>query len=559
MAVTPFEAAGIAFVAGDRVLMLKRPDGVWGLPFGKVEAGETTVQAAIRETFEEVGQVITTPLTFLYRNRVGDCTSTCYLCKCEPFNPVLNEEHSEFIWAPINNIPTPTFPAISAALNGETVTMDEADSARQFDINGWMEIDANPLSKVGVYPYLGKNIKGAPDPAAFYNVYRPAEELSDPECIESFKLIPWVDDHAMLGDGERLTKPEDKGIEGVIGERVFFDPEYGTVERPGTLKSNIKVFTSRHSQTIDGGKKELSVAYRCRYEYAPGVWNGIPYVYVQRKIRGNHLASVDDGRMGPEVAVMDGFSLTIDSKEFKQMATKKTVVPYKATKNKVVNIMAQLTGFAQDADEEAAPAGEMKQLQDLLKQAAPLMAQIAELQSVLSGAATPDPVDSETPAQDDSGTVQTGKPTSGMDAEEEAAKKKKEDDEKDGKGMDASEIRKMIKDGIAEGIKAARALEPTMDASELLKEMKNRNELADAVSYHVGTFDHSAMTEAQVAAYAVGKLGIPAVQKGQEVTAVRSFLHGRRRPQALAVDGHAQDAADVDSAAFLSKITGTAE
>jgi hypothetical protein len=40
---------------------------------------------------------------------------------------------------------------------------------------------------------------------------------------------------------------------------------------------------------------------------------------VQREIRGNHLALVENGRMGPDVAVLDHLTFTIDSKEFQQM------------------------------------------------------------------------------------------------------------------------------------------------------------------------------------------------------------------------------------------------
>lgn len=36
-------------------------------------------------------------------------------------------------------------------------------SAQTTDINGYVEIKGNPLSKVGVFPYLGREI-GAPEP-----------------------------------------------------------------------------------------------------------------------------------------------------------------------------------------------------------------------------------------------------------------------------------------------------------------------------------------------------------------------------------------------------------
>jgi 8-oxo-dGTP pyrophosphatase MutT (NUDIX family) len=551
---SPIEAAGIAFVSGDRVLMLKRPEGLWGLPFGKVELNESTLAAAVRETFKETGHVVTKPLTLLYRNVIGNITSTCYVCNCMPFVPSLNDEHIEFMWALTSNLPTPCFPAIAEAFAPATgMTMDRAETARELDLNGWMEIDANPLSKVGVYQYLGKNIKGAPDPKAFYGVYRPAEELADPECIESFKLVPWIDDHAMLGEGEKLTRPEDKGIEGVIGERVFFDADDGD----GVLKGNVKVFTSRHVQTIDGGKRELSVGYRCWYEYRPGVFKGVPYVYIQRRIRGNHLASVDDGRMGPDVAVMDsedGLSFTIDAKEFVKMSTKKPV----AKANKVSRLAAQLISFAQDADEEAAPAGELDQFKKLVAQVTPLMAQLAELQCVMNGAATPDPVDSDTPVIDEAGKVNDGKPTIGtMDADPEDKEKK----DKDGAAMDGSEIGKLVKlvTSLTKEVAALKS-QPVMDAAEIGRTLKARDKLAEELSFYVGTFDASEMSHEAVAVYGVEKLALPGVPKGHEVGAISAFLHGRKRPTPSSgrkvVDSadHAQDGAD-GANAFLAKFT----
>ena len=38
---------------------------------------------------------------------------------------------------------------------GEDVAMD---TARIADSNGWPEIKGNPISKVGVFPYLGKQV-----------------------------------------------------------------------------------------------------------------------------------------------------------------------------------------------------------------------------------------------------------------------------------------------------------------------------------------------------------------------------------------------------------------
>lgn len=191
-------------------------------------------------------------------------------------------------------------------------------TARTTDINGFQEVKRNPISRVGVFPYLGRSIKAPPDQAdKVFMVYRPESELSDPETLESFKLAPWTDNHAMLGDPalqEGLTNPEDKGIHGTIGEQVEYDPATRTVY------ANLKIWSTRLAALIDAGKKELSCGFRCVYEFAQGNFEGQPYQAIQRRIRGNHLATVEVGRMGPGVAVLDHLTFTFDAKEFAPMA-----------------------------------------------------------------------------------------------------------------------------------------------------------------------------------------------------------------------------------------------
>lgn len=197
-------------------------------------------------------------------------------------------------------------------------------SARVPDVNGWYEVPANPLSKAGVFPYTAKSIK-APgwenDPGRIVMVYRPAEELADPETVASFRLIPWTDEHAMLGPpeaGDGLVTPENKGVHGTLGEQIYFDPD------DATLYGNVKLWSATLADLIDTGKKELSCGFRCVYEFVQGIFEGRPYEAIQRCIRANHFASVWDGRMGPGVAVLDHMSFALDAKELKPMTAKKS-------------------------------------------------------------------------------------------------------------------------------------------------------------------------------------------------------------------------------------------
>jgi uncharacterized protein len=188
-------------------------------------------------------------------------------------------------------------------------------SARHIDTSGWTEIKDNPISKVGVFQYLGKTFRDLPgiDAGKIYNVYRPQEELSNPETIDSFKLIPWIDDHEMIGPNEK-TPAEKKGISGVIGENVYFEYPY--------LKGNLKIFSDEMQEKIDRqGKKELSPGYRALYRLESGVYDGKPYDVVQYNIRGNHLALVHEGRTGADVSVLDEVDTMTEQEELREKKT----------------------------------------------------------------------------------------------------------------------------------------------------------------------------------------------------------------------------------------------
>jgi hypothetical protein len=175
--------------------------------------------------------------------------------------------------------------------------MSDVTDKREIDSNGYIEIPDNPISQVGVYPYLGSMI-GGKDPAKIYYVLRSAEELSRSDTLDSLRLMPIVDDHEMLGEGE--TPAEKKGVHGVVGEKVYFDTEENQV------KGNLKIHSTSLIDKIDNqGKKELSAGYRADHEFMPGTFNGEDYDAIQKNIIFNHVALVDRGRMGSGVSVLD--------------------------------------------------------------------------------------------------------------------------------------------------------------------------------------------------------------------------------------------------------------
>ena len=164
---------------------------------------------------------------------------------------------------------------------------------KQVDHNQFWLIKDNPITKAGVFPYFGRQISPSLEPDKIYQVYRPAGEIK--KAADTFKLVPLVDDHTMLGPG--FTPAEEKGVHGVLGEDIK--------EKDGTLYADVKIFSEQLKKEIQDGKKELSLGYFCRYDLTPGQYNGMHYDAVQKDLKGNHIALVDNGRMGHDVRVMD--------------------------------------------------------------------------------------------------------------------------------------------------------------------------------------------------------------------------------------------------------------
>lgn len=351
---------------------------------------------------------------------------------------------------------------------GTVLAYDKA-TARTKDLNGYIEIKDNPISKAGIFDYSGAQLGMTGDDAGrIFKVYRPAEELADQACIDSFKLLPFVDEHAMLGSEDSGATPaERKGVQGYIGEQVRFDPPY--------LRGNLKIVSESMKSAIDNGKIELSPGYRCVYDLTPGTFEGQHYDAVQRRIRGNHLALVDEGRTGPDVAVLDRMTFTVDTKEIAKMG-----------------------------DEEK-PGGDA-------------LAEIKSLLEKLVGMMT----DKAAPAADAEKPAETAKATD-ADAEKPAAEAEKP--AMDAKVLAALDSVSKQLESVTKRLEAVEKGQTGMDAS-LVGSIADRDALASRLSGFVGTFDHARMTVADVAKYGVEKLKIPCAA-GQERIALDAYLHGR--------------------------------
>ena len=362
------------------------------------------------------------------------------------------------------------------------------------DENGFIHIKDNPISKSGVFQYLGKNISPDLEPDKVYDVWRPEEELNNPETIESFKLSPWIPYHEMLGD--KYTNAEEVGVQGVTGEDVYF--------KDGTLYSNLKLFGNDLKQSIKDGLKELSCGFGCVWQVISGTTpDGKPYDAIQKRIRGNHLASVPNGRMGKQVAVaMDRVIFALDN----------------------LNL-------------EPKPNGDIMTLEEAMAKIKELEAQIAKDKQSAQDAKEAEDLEKEKLNKEKA--AKDKKPEKGVDPFPEKGDKK--DGEKS--GMDSAiltAINTLTETVTAQGEEIKTIKSSALDANSVVKALSDKNALADKAAAVVGAFDHSDMDKQAVAKYALDKIGM-ACDSGQEISTLNGYLAARKQPN-FVVD-HGQDEA----------------
>lgn len=105
-------SAVVGVVVGDEILILKRQyrenkSNGWCLPGGKLEPGETPIQGAMRETFEETGITIPEPI-FVAEVISGnkEFMVTVYHVEMDTKEPVTLSirEHSEYAWVKLADL-----------------------------------------------------------------------------------------------------------------------------------------------------------------------------------------------------------------------------------------------------------------------------------------------------------------------------------------------------------------------------------------------------------------------------------------------------------------------
>jgi len=404
----------------------------------------------------------------------------------------------------------------------------DAQSKRRRDENGFLHVSSSPITKEQVAPYRGDELPGweerGLDPERIYYAYRPAEELE--KAAPTCNGLPILLEHAP----ESADAPQKERRIGSMGTDAVWAAPY--------LVNSLIFTVATAIEAIESEKiRELSLSYRYDQDWTPGTFQGQPYDFVMRNIRGNHLALVPEGRAGADVLVSDA-------------------KPQPKIKGTIMSKLSKLLKAAFDSaepppqtatDEDKLAAA--KSLVDTLKEklgpddTKALLDVIAALSAPAADAETPEAATDEDPAKqamsdagingDDEGEVKAfsagveyGKTLAAPAAADEAEKPAQAADTDEPKAADAEEVKAAMDAALSRrGFLPAARLQEIMDAKDDVRP------LVGDVRVDLARDD-----SASVYGAALDALGID--RKGHPRSAWRSMFQMARQPKgpALAAD-----------------------
>ncbi len=234
----------------------------------------------------------------------------------------------------------------------------------------------------------------------------------------------------------------------------------------------------------------------------------MPYDFIQRKLRGNHVALVEQGRMGPAIAVLD-HSFACDNFDInmplKEGSSEETISENIKTEVEAGKPQKQAEAIAYSEARKSKGADAMTEEEQKKAKDAKDAAEMKEKEDK----AAKDAAEEEKKKKDAEDAAEEEK----KEKEAKDAAEKEEKEAKDTKsGMDAMDAR--IKD-----------IEKNM-FKNMASRIAERDKVAKEVASVVGTFDHAEKTADECLAYGLEKAGIK-VAAGQEAAAWTGFMAGR--------------------------------
>lgn len=201
-----------------------------------------------------------------------------------------------------------------------------------------------PIARIGQQDYLARELQLDGDPNRMVKVNRYENDVFDKATVASFEGKPVTDTHPDEAVGPDNYTKHAKGH----AQNVRREGDY--------IVADLYINDASLIDDIQSGKKrEVSCGYLCNYEP-----DGDDYK--QTHIRGNHVAVVQSGRAGREVAIKDAAAKTAEERTQLMSKFSKAVltafgVAAKDAKEEELEALTDLAATALDS-EPAEPAEE---------------------------------------------------------------------------------------------------------------------------------------------------------------------------------------------------------
>jgi hypothetical protein len=173
----------------------------------------------------------------------------------------------------------------------DKVSIDESTVKRTVD--GYLVASSRVSRANNVQLYTGDEMK---QPGMeFVRVFRPESEVFSTDSMASIAHKPMTNDHPTASVTADTWKLDSIGQ---MGDEVTRDGEY--------IRVPLIMMDGTAIKDYEGGKRELSLGYTADVEMVSGLTDsGEAYDAIQRNIRVNHVALVDQGRANQEFRIGD--------------------------------------------------------------------------------------------------------------------------------------------------------------------------------------------------------------------------------------------------------------
>jgi uncharacterized protein len=171
-------------------------------------------------------------------------------------------------------------------------------SVRSYDADGRLHVAVANVSKACVSPYHAEEIPRWRElgliEGRVYHLLRDPEELLR-KAVRTFDNLPVLSKHVAVTAVDH--RPDI--VIGATGSDAEFDDPY--------LTNSLVIWSADAIRAIvDGSRAELSAGYRYRPIMERGIFEGEAFDGRMTEIVGSHVATVAEGRAGPDVVVGDG-------------------------------------------------------------------------------------------------------------------------------------------------------------------------------------------------------------------------------------------------------------